>query len=389
MLPLALAAQIAAGGQMVGVWSYADRVPGGGVLAELRVVQPVVFAAAAPFAGRLRLHAMLNGEAWTLPDGQLATGDFGEGFMDKRHPHTWGHELIASGVDVVPLPGLRWSLTAGKGFAPFGTDDPMNRPALTYPVNHHWSQILERAVVIAGVRAGPVTLEGGVFNGDEPENPHQWPDLSRFGDSWSARALVHPFGGLELQASYAHVRSPEHRGGAGLTHDKYSASARYEGMTRLGEFYGLLEWSYNSEEDFFIYRSVLLEAQLRSGLHRPYVRLEHTERPEETRQFDDLFRSPRPHFENSTLGTSRWNTVTAGYGVSFGPRSWPVRLEGIAEASYLHVAKADAGVFDPLVVWGRNDLYMASVGLRVALGAPMHRMGRYGVATRDEDHTRH
>ena len=380
-LGLVLAAQIAAGGQLIPTWTYADRVPGGGVLAELRVVQPVLFVSAEPFGGRLRLHAMLDGEGVTIENGQLATGDFGEGFIDKRHPHTWGHELIASAVDVVPLPlQLHWSLTAGKGFAPFGTDDPMNRPAIIYPVNHHWSQILERAVVIGGLSRGPVTVEGGVFNGDEPENPWQWPNWDRFGDSWSVRALVHPASWLELQASRASVKSPEHRPGAGLTHEKTSVSARYQRGVSLGELYGLAEWSYNNEGDVFFYHSALLEGQLQRGRHRPYLRFELTDRPEELRNVTDPFRTPRPHFENSNLGTSRWSTVTAGYGLGAGPRRWPARFEVIAEGSYLHVEKKGGGFFDPLTVWGRNDLWLASVAVRITAGSPLHRMGRYGVA---------
>ena len=51
----------------------------------------------------------------------------------------------------------------------------MVRPFLRYPVNHHLAQILERAVAIAAVRAGPVLAEAGLFNGDEPERPGQWP----------------------------------------------------------------------------------------------------------------------------------------------------------------------------------------------------------------------
>ena len=386
---LAVAAQIAAGGSVVGIWTHENAVPGGQPLGEVRAVQPVAFASAAAFAGRLRAHVMLNFEAWTLPGGQLANGNFGEGFNDRRHPHTWSHELIAAAVDPVRLPGgLRWSVSAGKGFAPFGTDDPMNRPALIYPVNHHWGQILERAVVIAAVAAGPVMLEGGLFNGDEPEHPRQWPDLGRFGDSWSLRALVHPAEPLELQASHASVKSPEHRPGAGLTHAKTSVSARYHRTRPGGADYALAEWAYNSEESFFIYRSFLAEAQLTRGRHRPYARFEHTERPEETRS-TDLFRSPRPHFENSTEGTSVWDVVTAGYGLSLSFRRVPARFELIAEGSLQKVTEQGGGVFDPLTIWGRNDLWMLSVGVRIAAGTPLHRMGRYGVAASDGPHTRH
>ena len=55
------------------------------------------------------------------------------------------------------MDATRLSLTAGKGFAPFGTDDPMSRPVLRYPVNHHLAQILERAVAIGRSIAGAVT----------------------------------------------------------------------------------------------------------------------------------------------------------------------------------------------------------------------------------------
>jgi hypothetical protein len=42
----------------------------------------------------------------------------------------------------------------------------MVRPFLRYPVNHHLAQILERAVAIAAVRAGPLLAEAGLFTGD-------------------------------------------------------------------------------------------------------------------------------------------------------------------------------------------------------------------------------
>ena len=49
---------------------------------------------------------------------------------------------IEAGADVV--------MSAHIAFPAFiGSDDPGNRPALLYPVNHHWSQLLERAVLHA------------------------------------------------------------------------------------------------------------------------------------------------------------------------------------------------------------------------------------------------
>ena len=74
-------------------------------------------------------------------------------------------------------------------------------------------------------------------------------------------------------------------------------------------------------------------------------------------------------------------TVAVGGVVSAAPER-PVRAlrtEAILEIAWAHVTSVE-GVFDPASFYGRNDLWMMSVGLRIAAGAPMHRMGRYGVA---------
>src|ERR1043166_2614837 len=123
---------------------HVDPAPGGRGAGQLTVVEPLGMLEAGALRGHLVLHAALDFEGLTMPDGVLGIGDWGEGFDDPRHPHTYAHELMLSGVN---LPGsasrpLNLSLSAGKGFVPFGSDDPMNRPALRFPVNHHWSQIL-------------------------------------------------------------------------------------------------------------------------------------------------------------------------------------------------------------------------------------------------------
>lgn len=373
-----LAAQVRVGGQATALVTYADPAPGDSALTELRLVAPLLFASVEALGGRLLLHAMIDGEGWTMRSGQLALGAWGEGFFDRRHPHTWAHELVASWTAAAP--GMQWSVSGGKGFAPYGSDDPMSRPVLLYPVNHHWAQVLERAVLIAGVRRGPVTLEGGVFNGDEPERFSDWPKWSRFGDSWSARALVHPTGTLELQASYARVKSPEDRAGAGPSADKVSVSARLERPLGPAWLYGLAEWTSNSEGGgFFVFHSGLVEAEIRHGTQRHYLRVERADRPEDQRVFGDPFRSPRPPTDNSLIGITRWTTTTAGSAFGLPRPEGLVRPELVVEIAWAHVAGVE-GVFDPASFYGRNDLWMASVGLRVSAGMAMHRMGRYGVA---------
>jgi hypothetical protein len=366
-----------------GILAYtaADPLPGDRSLGEVRLVQPTIMAHGGIASNRLRMLATLNLEGLTIPDGELTPGDWGEGFVDRRHPHTYLHELMFTFDDVLGRADgrARWSLSAGKGFAPFGTDDPMSRPVLRYPVNHHLAQILERAVAMLGLRAGPVMVEGGLFNGDEPERPGQWPKVSRFGDSWSARLTLSPQPNLEMQGSHARVHSPEHRPGFGTDQRKWSLSGRWTG--KLGRFpvYGLLEWARTSEaEGFFVFHSVLAESAWTMGQSRLYYRFERTERPEETRT-SSPFRSFRPHLENSILGTTRWSIHTAGYVYQFQARD-VVSAHPFVELSYGRMTDVGGGLFDTQTFYGKTSFWSVSVGARLSLGMPLHRMGRYGVA---------
>jgi hypothetical protein len=357
-------------------------VPGNRSLGELRVVQPVGMLEVSGAGDRVRLVAAVDFEKYTITHGELAPGDWGEGFEDRRHPHTLVHQLMLVVPDLSGrlLGPVRLFAAAGKGFVPFGTDDPMSRPVVRYPVNHHLSQILERAVGLAGVRAGPVTLEGALFNGDEPVSPGSWPAISRFGDSWATRLTVTPLPGLEAQASYAFVHSPENRPGAGPDDAKTSASARWE----RGPWYGLVEWAHTrTAGGAFVFRSVLAEGALQLPRQRPYVRFERSDRPEEERLFASPFRTRRPLFENSILGITCWTVLTAGDAVEVwtGRR---VRIAPFVEGSYLGIARVGGGVFDPQIWYGRTRGFTITVGARLASGMRMSRMGRYYVQSMQE-----
>jgi hypothetical protein len=356
-------------------------VPRNHSLGEVRLVQPVVMLHAGAFSNRIRLLGTLNLEGLTIPHGELTPGAWGEGFIDRRHPHTYLHELMLSGDDLLGRLGdARMSLSAGKGFAPFGTDDPMSRPVVRYPVNHHLAQILERAVGIVGVRAGPVAVEAGLFNGDEPERPGQWPRISRFGDSWSGRLTFYPLRELEVQGSYASVHSPEHRPGAGSDQHKWSVSGRWEGEVRGSPVYGMVEWARTSEADgFFVFRSLLAEGVWTRGRSRLHYRFERTERPEEERTLNP-FRSVRPHLENSIHGITRWTIYTAGYGLQLETPSGALSAMPLFELSYGRMADVGGGIFDVRSFYGKTSFWSASLGVRLSVGMSMHRMGRYGVA---------
>jgi hypothetical protein len=354
------------GARAIPAFGTTNVVPGGRTLSEVRIVQPVAMLRGDAFGGRLRLVATANFEKYTIPNGALAPGNWGESFADRRHPHTMVHELMLIGG------GRRYFVAAGKGFVPFGTDDPMARPAVIFPVNHHLSQILERAVAMAAVRVGPARLEGAVFNGDEPVSPGSWPAWDRFGDSWAVRLTITPVIGLEAQTSYAWVRSPENRPGAGPDDRKASVSTRYE----RGPWYGELEWARTATADgFFVYHSVLAEAALALPRHRPYVRLERSDRPEEERVFARPFRTRRPLFENSILGITRWSIVTVGDALDL--RLGRLRYAPFVEGLWIAVAPVGGGVFDPATFYGRERGAAVTVGVRLAAGMGLHRMGRY------------
>lgn len=371
-----------AGAQVIGLYTHSDLVPGGGTADEVRAVQPVIMLHAALDGRRLVAWATADLEGLTIPGGELAPGAWGEGLVDRRHPHTYAHELMLSANDLLgALDGAgELSLSLGKGFVPFGTDDPMVRPVIRYPVNHHLAQILERAVIIAAARRGPAGIEAALFNGDEPERPGQWPRVAhRLGDSWSTRLTLTPASGLELQGSYAHVHSPEHRPGAGPDQAKWSASVRWEGAIGGHPGYALAEWARTAEANVFVYPSALAEGAWETGAHRLLWRVERTERPEETRTADP-FRSLRPHLDNSILGRTRWTIVTAGYAFRLSRQRSPVRIEPQLEVAVGTIRSLDGPGFDPVTFYGHDRFWTINFGIRAGWGMMMDRMGRYGAA---------
>ena len=189
--------------QAIPLVTRAAPTAGGSVGSQLAVSQALVMARVGFWHERGTIATTLDVEGLTIPNGELDTGAYGEGFVDRRHPHTYVHELMLTGGQ--SNGAVSYSASAGRGFAPFGTDDPMMRPIEKFPVNHHLSQVLERLAAIAALRVGPAIVEAATFGGDEPTQPSSVPRLNRFGDSWSVRATVLPTRAIELQASYARM----------------------------------------------------------------------------------------------------------------------------------------------------------------------------------------
>jgi hypothetical protein len=380
------AAALSLFGSVTGVVTRVAPAVGGRTLTEGYVTQPVVGVALS--AGAWRLHGMANLEGLTLERGELTPGIWGEGYVDRRHPHTYLHELMVGGTAEL-RGGVGMSLTAGRGFVPFGTDDPMVRPFVKYPSNHHLAQLLERWAAVGAVRWRALLVEASLLNGDEPERPTDLGGLSRLGDSWSARVTVAVETGVEAQVSRAVLASPEFRGGGGLDHHKWSASARAEHAWPIWRGYALVEWAQTEERHAggraHAFTTVLAEAAAWRRDWQAALRLERTQRPEEERTFD-AFRTPRPHV-GPLMGETQWLSASARAAYSL--RQGRLQATPFVELSRSRVSDTSRSAFLPAEHYGSSVLWSVSAGMRLDAGSPHLRMGRYGVAALHSMETRH
>lgn len=346
----------------------------------LYLTQPAIMFNLESPASRVSLRTTLNFEGLTQPDGELTFGGWGEGFIDKRHPHTLLHEAMLS-VNVWAGDGGGFSLSAGKGFAPYGTDDPMSRPAVKYPTNHHLSQILER-FTLNGVYSSPrFSAEVGVFGGNEPTSPYDFSNAESFANSWSTR-LAARFGApamgvfpWELSGSYGYVVE-EHDAEEAVTR-LYNAALRHETMTAAGRTYALVEGSMSDPEHHDGYFSILAEGSITRGVHMPYARVEYATRPEYPREgdpgTDEFFRYDH---DDEPIGSTRWLIAVAGYGLE--ATALPFSARPFVEVQWNQVRAQEGGI-EPDDLFGRSSFFGLTAGFRLFLGGEPMRMGAYGV----------
>lgn len=370
------------GAQAIGVVTRVSPAIDSRDITEGYLSQPVIMAHIDPWNELFTLRGMLDFEGATLERGELNAGIYGEGYIDRRHPHTYLHELVLSSAKRFRGDGVSGaSATIGKGFAPFGTDDPMSRPFEKYPINHHLSQILERVVAIGALRAGGWIFELGAFNGDEPTSPGDTPNRDRYWDSWSGRVTFVPWPQGEFQTSYARVKSPENPDGGGADQRKQSASVRLEDAQHSG--YALIEWSKTSEYSgavkSFTFSSFLAETWAKYDRISGALRIERTERPDEERTTDE-FRTSVPPTDLSIAGRSLWTIITVRLAASL------LDVRNLVLEPFVEIARARVSPtfqptgFDPTQFYGSSRIWSVSLGAKLAFNMANMRMGRYGVA---------
>jgi hypothetical protein len=353
---------------------------------KLYLTQPAMMADILSPGSRFALRVTLNFEGLTQRDGEMSYGAWGEGFIDSRHPHTLLHELMLS-ANVWDAPGGAFSLSAGKGFAPYGTDDPMSRPPVKYPSNHHLSQVLERWTVNAQFLSHAGTsLEAGVFGGGEPNGPYDFSNIRSFGDSWSVR-LAQLFGGFgaaaawEGSVSYANIKEEGH-GGSERT-ELANVALRHERSYDFGELYALAEASRSWPERREGFFSILGESRVALGRdlrHQPYYRIELATRPEYVRRGLPGTQGYFRYFHHeSAIGATRWLINTLGY--EYRATDLPVSIHPYIEVDYDAISR-ERGPVAPHALYGRSTLLNVSFGMRLFFGGGAMRMGSYGLLDR-------
>jgi hypothetical protein len=344
------------------------------------LTQPAIMSNAESSDQRFVLRTTLNFEGLTQEEGELTYGGWGEEFIDKRHPHTLLHEFMLS-MNLWDVAGGDVSVSLGKGFAPYGTSDPMARPGLKYPTNHHLSQVLERWTANVAWLRGVWSIEAGVFGGQEPEGAYDFSNIESFGDSWSVR-LARRFGAgsgasapWEVSASFASVTEFAHT----VEETTKLANLALRRSAPLGEarLYALAEASVSFLEGHDELFSVLAEARYESGRHQPYVRLEYARRPEYEREgpagSDDFFRY---HGHDDPMGSTRWLISTAAYAYELTGSPWSLRP--FIEVQH-HQVRGDKGGVVATDLFGTTSFWGISMGARIFLGGDPMRMGSYGV----------
>ena len=145
----------------------------------------------------------------------FATGEtaYGEGLVDRQHPHDLFMELAAR-ADYRFGATTAFVYAGAVGEPALGPSAFMHRGSARYqplsPITHHWfdSTHITYGVVTAGVAAPRWQLEASAFKGREPDEERWGFDKLQL-DSWSVRATWTPSPFVAVQASHGRLEQPE------------------------------------------------------------------------------------------------------------------------------------------------------------------------------------
>lgn len=147
----------------------------------------------------------------------LQTGETADGvtpLIDRQHPHDLFMELSAAYSRKVGEKQSWFTYVALPGEPALGPPTFMHRFSGMHnpetPLGHHWldSTHISFGVATLGYVAGPLKLDGSVFNGREPDED-RYDIETRSLDSRSVRLSWNPSAAWALQASHGWLESPE------------------------------------------------------------------------------------------------------------------------------------------------------------------------------------
>jgi hypothetical protein len=237
--------------------------------------------------GTLQLRAMLSPDPFMGRRGyplHLAAGESADGvtpLIDRQHPHDFFMELAASYSHPLSDRAGLFVYAGLPGEPAFGPPAFMHRMSILdspeAPITHHWldSTHISFGVVTAGLVLGDVKLEASRFNGREPD--HRRFDIETAPlDSTALRLSWNPTSNLSLQASWAHLVSPEQLE-PGENSRRWSASALYtRRFGRDGWWSATFAWGRRSSAHDRL-DAVALEAALGLGAWTLFGRAERIE----------------------------------------------------------------------------------------------------------------
>jgi hypothetical protein len=252
--------------------------------------------------GTLTLSGMVTVEPLTVGPAryselfQEGEAYHGRQLTDHQHPHDL---LMQAAV------AWRWPITdrtavtiAGGpvGEAALGPVAFMHRASSaenpTAPLSHHIfdSTHMTTGVVLGRVDRGPVSVEGSIFRGREPDERRYDVELGAL-DSWSTRLWLRPASAWTVQASYGFLHEPEQLEPG----DQRRTNASVSWFRQRGSNYSAVTAAAGwTERRFSTVHATLIEATHHVGATSVYGRFEDLTVETEILLFPGILHRPHP-----------------------------------------------------------------------------------------------
>jgi hypothetical protein len=253
-------------------------------------------------SGTLTLTGMVSAEPLTVGlAGYAELFQEGEAYhqlqnTDRQHPHDLLMQLSAAFS--MPV-GDKFTLTIAGGPVGEPSLGPvpfMHRPSSAdnpaAPLSHHIFDSTHSAqgVILARADRGPVSIEGSIFRGREPDEDRYDLDLGAL-DSWAARIWFRPRAEWTLQASYGFLHEPEELEPG----DQRRTNGSISWFRQRGNDFSAATVAFGrTARPYSVVSAVLAEAATRFARTSLYARFERRTVETEILLFPEIVHRPHP-----------------------------------------------------------------------------------------------